>query len=79
MVSEEEIREEAEKVLRELSSALGDIDLAETYYVVEDINVTRHDDARPRLDKKFNSLIKKNAPNSDEDGNFVMEMGKWVE
>ncbi len=78
MVSEEESREEAEKVLEELSKALGEIDLVETYYVVEEINVTRQDGA-PNVGKEFKKGIKKNAPKSDEDGNFVMEMGKWVE
>ncbi|MFQ5815887.1 MAG: Asp-tRNA(Asn) amidotransferase GatCAB subunit C, partial [Candidatus Hydrothermarchaeaceae archaeon] len=74
----EDIKEEADKVLRELSSALGEIDLAETYYVVEDINVTRNDGG-PSTDGNFKKIIKRNAPKSDEDGNFVMEMGKWVE
>ncbi len=78
MVSEEEIKEEAEKVLRELSSALGEIDLAETCYVVEDINVTRSD-GKSKADDEFKKTIEKNAPKSDEDGSFVMEMGKWVE
>jgi len=78
MVSEDEIREEAEKVLKELSKALGEIDLAETYYVAEDINVTRND-GEPKVAEKFKKGIKKNAPKCDEDGNFVMEMGKWIE
>lgn len=78
MVSEDEIREEAEKVLRELSDALGEISLAETYYVVEDINVTRGD-GTPSTDDKFRLVVKKNAPRCDDEGNFVMEIGKWVE
>lgn len=78
MVSEDEIRSEAEKVLKELSDALGEISLAETYYVVEDINVTR-DDGKPSSEEEFRRVIRKNAPKSDEEGNFVMEIGKWVE
>ncbi|MEE8167472.1 MAG: hypothetical protein V3T58_01200 [Candidatus Hydrothermarchaeales archaeon] len=78
MVREEDIKAEGEKVLRELSEALGDIDLAETYYVVEDINVTR-ESGEARVDRKFEKVAKKNAPKLDEDGNFVMERGQWVE
>ncbi|MEE9564804.1 MAG: hypothetical protein V3V63_03755 [Candidatus Hydrothermarchaeaceae archaeon] len=73
-----EIQKEAEKVLKELSKALGDIDLAETYYVVDEINVTRKS-KKPALDKKFAAQAKKNAPGIDEDGNFIMEIGRWVE
>ncbi|MEE8400928.1 MAG: hypothetical protein V3R86_02085 [Candidatus Hydrothermarchaeaceae archaeon] len=73
-----DIEKDAEKVLKELSEALGDIDLAETYYVVDDINVTRKS-KKPSIDKKFEKQAKKNAPHLDEDGSFVMEIGKWVE
>ncbi len=73
-----DIQKEAEKVLKELSEVLGDIDLAETYYVVDDINVTRKS-GKPTLDKKFAAQAKKNAPRIDEDGNFIMEIGRWVE
>jgi predicted Asp-tRNA(Asn)/Glu-tRNA(Gln) amidotransferase subunit C len=77
MDREAEIQKDAEKVLEELSEALGEIDLPETYYVVEDINVTR-EDGEPDLDKDFKDIMRKNAPRVDEDGNFVMEVGKWV-
>lgn len=73
-----DIQEVAEKVLKELSEALGDIDLAETYYVVDEINVTRKS-KKPVLDKRFAAQVKKNAPGMDEDGSFVMEIGRWVE
>ena len=73
-----DIQKEAEKVLKGLSEALGDIDLAETYYVVDDINVTRKS-GKPTLNKKFVAQAKKNAPRIDEDGNFIMEIGRWVE
>lgn len=73
-----EVQKEAEKVLKELSEALGEINLGETYYVVEDINITRSDSGA-RVDGKFREIIKKNAPKLDEGGSFVMEVGKWVE
>jgi predicted Asp-tRNA(Asn)/Glu-tRNA(Gln) amidotransferase subunit C len=77
-VVEEEIQKEADKVLKELSEALGEIHLKETYYVVEDINVTR-EDKNPVLDKEFKKFSKKNAPKMDEEGYFITEVGWWVE
>jgi predicted Asp-tRNA(Asn)/Glu-tRNA(Gln) amidotransferase subunit C len=77
MIEKEEIKKEAEKVLSELSSALGEVDLEETYYVVPEINVTEPDGS-PKVEKDFVKSLKKNAPQMDEDGNFIMEMGKWV-
>jgi predicted Asp-tRNA(Asn)/Glu-tRNA(Gln) amidotransferase subunit C len=78
MVQGDEIQKEAEKVLKELSEVLGEINLKETYYVVEDINVTRKD-GKSKVNKEFRAIVKKNAPKTDEDGNFIMEIGKWVE
>ncbi|MFQ6136478.1 MAG: Asp-tRNA(Asn) amidotransferase subunit GatC [Candidatus Hydrothermarchaeales archaeon] len=77
MAQEADIKREAEKVLKELSEALGDIDLVETYYVVEDINVTRHD-REPGVDEGFKKITRKNAPRLDKEGSFIMEIGKWV-
>lgn len=73
-----DIKEEAEKVLRELSQALGEIHLEETYYVVEEINITRGD-GEPRTRESFRRLIMRNAPRLHEDGSYVMEVGEWVE
>ncbi|MBI4345187.1 MAG: Asp-tRNA(Asn) amidotransferase GatCAB subunit C [Euryarchaeota archaeon] len=77
-MDEEEVRKEGEKVLEELSRALEEIDLAETYYVVDEINVTRRD-ASGRVDEEFKLILRRNAPRLEEDGSFVMEVGKWVE
>ncbi|MFQ5975692.1 MAG: Asp-tRNA(Asn) amidotransferase subunit GatC [Candidatus Hydrothermarchaeales archaeon] len=77
MTKEKDIQKEAEKVLKELSEALGDIDLEETYYVVEDINVTRKD-GESSISKEFNETTKKHAPRMDKEGSFVTEIGKWV-
>jgi predicted Asp-tRNA(Asn)/Glu-tRNA(Gln) amidotransferase subunit C len=74
-----EIEKEAEKVLKELSMALGEIDLQETYYVVEEINVTRGDGEPKEGNAEFREIVKKNAPRMDEDGAFIMEAGRWVE
>jgi predicted Asp-tRNA(Asn)/Glu-tRNA(Gln) amidotransferase subunit C len=72
------VQKEAEKVLKELSEVLGEIGLSETYYVVEDINMTRSD-GEAKVDGKFREIIKKNATKLDEEGSFIMEVGKWVE
>ena len=77
MADEEVIRKEAEKVLADLSDALGEVDLAETYYVVDDINVTRGD-GKPGIEAGFKERIEANAPKMDDEGNFIMEVGKWV-
>ena len=77
MTSAEDIKLEAEKVLSELSAALGEVDLEETYYVVSDINVTEQDGI-PRVDEDFIKSLRKNAPHMDDKGSFIMEIGKWV-
>ncbi|WP_456475707.1 Asp-tRNA(Asn) amidotransferase subunit GatC [Candidatus Pyrohabitans sp.] len=77
MEEKAEIRRQAERVLRELSEALGEISLEETYYVVEDINVTREDDT-PELKSDFRDMALKIAPRVDEEGNYIAEVGSWV-
>jgi len=72
-----DIKEEAEKVLKELSQALGEIDLRETYYVVDEINITRRD-GEPTRKEEFREIIRKNAPRMAENGSYVMEVGKWL-
>jgi predicted Asp-tRNA(Asn)/Glu-tRNA(Gln) amidotransferase subunit C len=77
MAQSNDVKLEAEKVLSELSAALGEVDLKETYYVVDEINVT-DGDGNPKTDKDFVKSLRKNAPHMDEEGNFIMEIGKWV-
>ncbi len=77
MSEEKDIQKEAEKVLKELSVALGDIDLEKTYYLVEDINVTRSD-GTPSVSEEFKQTTKKNAPRLDKEGSFVTEISKWA-
>ena len=76
-IEEKSLISQAERVLKELSEALGEINLKETYYVVEEINVTR-EDGKPSLKDDFREIIDKNAPKMEE-GYFIMEVGKWVE
>jgi predicted Asp-tRNA(Asn)/Glu-tRNA(Gln) amidotransferase subunit C len=77
MTGKDDIKAEAEKVLKELSAALGEVDLEETYYVVEELNVTRRDGS-PKVGESFKRSLRKNAPHMDKEGNFIMEIGKWV-
>jgi predicted Asp-tRNA(Asn)/Glu-tRNA(Gln) amidotransferase subunit C len=77
MAQSDDVKLEAEKVLTELSAALGEVNLEETYYVVYEINVTEADGI-PKTDKDFVNSLHKNAPHMDEGGSFIMEIGKWV-
>ncbi|GBE18337.1 hypothetical protein BMS3Abin16_00935 [archaeon BMS3Abin16] len=77
MAQSDDVKLEAEKVLAELSAALGEVDLEETYYVVSEINVTEPD-GEPRADRDFIKTLRKNAPHMDDEGSFIMEIGKWV-
>ncbi len=76
-MDEEKVRREAERVLKELSEALGEINLEETYYVVEEINVTRND-AEPELNPEFRKVALKIAPHKDDEGYYIAEVGSWV-
>ncbi|NOZ57967.1 MAG: Asp-tRNA(Asn) amidotransferase GatCAB subunit C [Euryarchaeota archaeon] len=74
---EEKVRREAERVLKELSEALGEIDLEETYYVVEEINITRAD-GEPELREGLRRAALEIAPKRDEEGYYIAEVGGWV-
>ncbi|GBE53937.1 MAG TPA: Asp-tRNA(Asn) amidotransferase subunit GatC [Euryarchaeota archaeon] len=76
-MTQEKIKEEAEKVLEELSLTLGEVELEETYYVLKDVNVLR-DDSTPENKKEFRKLALKNAPKIDEDSYFIAEVGTWA-
>ncbi len=76
-VKEAVSKEEAEKVLKELSLTLGEVELEETYYVLKDVNVLR-DDGTPENKKEFRKLALKNTSKIDEDGYFIAEVGTWV-
>ena len=68
------IEKEAEQILKKFSEALKDIpDLEETHYMVDNINLTRQDNAETKDPAK----ILRNA-HTDEEGNIISEKGKWV-
>ncbi|OPY27138.1 MAG: aspartyl/glutamyl-tRNA amidotransferase subunit C [Methanobacterium sp. PtaU1.Bin242] len=68
------IEKEAEIILEKFSKALEDIpDLEETHYMVDNVNLSREDAAR---DKKQDKILRNT--NIDEEGNVVVEKGKWV-
>ncbi len=68
------IEKEAEKILQSFSEALKDIpDLEETHYMVDNVNLSRKDCAEDKDSEK----IMRNT-HVDEDGNLIVEKGKWV-
>ncbi|NYB52852.1 MAG: Asp-tRNA(Asn) amidotransferase subunit GatC [Methanobacteriaceae archaeon] len=68
------IEKEAEKILQSFSEALKDIpDLEETHYMVDNVNLSREDCAKQKDSEK----IMRNT-RVDEDGNLIVEKGKWV-
>jgi len=75
-MKEENIEREGEKVLEELSRALGDTRLEETYYLLEDLEIYR-EDSEPSQDEDFRRRALKNAPSKDREGYFIAEVGTW--
>ena len=68
------IEKEAEEILQKFSKALENIpDLEETHYIVDNVNLSREDCAEDKDPDK----IMRNA-NVDENGNLIVEKGKWV-
>jgi len=68
------IEKEAEKILESFSEALKNIpDLEETHYMVDNVNLSREDCA----EEKDSAKIMRNT-NVDDDGNLIVEKGKWV-
>jgi len=68
------IEKEAEEILEKFSKALENIpDLEETHYIVDNINLSRKDHAEDKNPEK----IMRNA-HVDENGNVIVEKGKWV-
>ena len=68
------IEKEAEKILQSFSEALKDIpDLEETHYMVDNVNLSRKDCAEDKDSEK----IMRNT-HVDEEGNLIVEKGKWV-
>jgi aspartyl-tRNA(Asn)/glutamyl-tRNA(Gln) amidotransferase subunit C len=68
------IEKEAEEILKKFSEALQDIpELEETYYIVDNLNRERKDQAQ----EKDSTKILRNAQ-VDEEGNVIVEKGKWT-
>jgi aspartyl-tRNA(Asn)/glutamyl-tRNA(Gln) amidotransferase subunit C len=68
------IEKEAEEILSKFSEALKDVPkLEETYYMVDNINRERKDKAQEKNPEK----ILRNAE-TDDDGNIIVEKGKWT-
>jgi aspartyl-tRNA(Asn)/glutamyl-tRNA(Gln) amidotransferase subunit C len=69
------IEKEAEKILEEFSKTLENIpELEETYYIVDNVNLTREDIPQKKNPKR----ILKNTQ-VDEEGNMIVEKSKWTQ
>ncbi len=70
-----EIKEDAEKILNEFSKTLESIpDLEETYYITDNLNLTRKDEAV----QKDSSKILRNAK-TDKNGNLIVKKAVWTQ
>lgn len=69
-----EIKEDAEKIVKEFSEKLKDIPkLEETWYITDNLNLTRKDKAHKKNPKK----ILRNA-HIDKDGNLIVKKADWI-
>ena len=68
------IEKQAEIILEKFSKVLENIpELEETHYIVDNVNLSREDKAREKNPEK----ILRNT-HGDEEGNVIVEKGKWV-
>lgn len=68
------IEKDAEKIVNEFSKALEDIpDLEETWYITDNLNLTRQDESHEKNPEK----ILRNA-HIDKDGNLIVKKADWV-
>ena len=68
------IEKDAEKIVEELSKTLDNIpDLEETWYITDNLNLTRKDESHEKNPEK----ILRNA-NIDKDGNLIVKKADWV-
>ncbi len=68
------IEKEAEIILEKFSKVLQNIpELEETHYIVDNVNLSREDKGKDKNPEK----ILRNA-DVDEEGNVIVEKGKWV-
>lgn len=69
-----EIKEDAEKIVKEFSEKLENIpDLEETWYITDNLNLTRMDEAHEKNPEK----ILRNA-RIDKDGNVIVKKADWI-
>ncbi|MDR3223087.1 MAG: Asp-tRNA(Asn) amidotransferase subunit GatC [Methanobrevibacter sp.] len=68
------IEKEGEKILKEFSKSLETIDnLEEIHYIIDNVNLSREDDAHVHNPEK----IMRNAKTNKE-GNITVEKANWV-
>ena len=68
------IEKDAEKIVEEFSKTLDNIpDLEETWYITDNLNLTRKDESHEKNPEK----ILRNA-NIDKDGYLIVKKADWV-
>ena len=68
------IEKDAEKILENFSKSLDTIpDLEKTYYITDNLNLERKDEAHPQ----DSARIVRNTK-TDKDGNVVVKKADWV-
>ena len=68
------IEKQPEIILEKFSKVLENIpELEETHYIVDNVNLSREDKAREKNPEKILRNTK-----VDEEGNVIVEKGKWV-
>ena len=64
----------AEKILESFSKILDTVpELEETWYIVDNLNLTRKDEAHPKNPEKI-----KNNAKLDKDGNIIVKKADWI-
>lgn len=64
----------AEKILESFSKILDTVpELEETWYIVDNLNLTRKDEAHEKNPEKI-----KNNARLDKDGNIIVKKADWI-
>ena len=68
------IEKDAEKILESFSKTLESVpELEETWYVIDNLNLSRKDEAHPKNPEKINRNSK-----LDKDGNVIVKKAEWI-
>ena len=69
-----ENEKDAEKILESFSKILDTVpELEETWYIVDNLNLSRKDESHPKNPEKI-----KNNAKLDKDGNIIVKKADWI-